>query len=48
MSSLCESCDHLASQHFMSGGRCDGDCIDPDTGEFYACPCVKFERDPDE
>lgn len=47
MSNLCESCEHLPIQH-VNGGNCQGDCLDPDTGEFYTCICPRFERDPDE
>lgn len=46
MSNLCESCEHLPIQH--GNGGCDGDCLDPDTGEFYACVCPRFVRDPDD
>ena len=46
MSHLCESCDHLASEH-PDAGRCVGDCFDPDYG-FYKCVCPRFERDPDD
>lgn len=47
MSNLCELCEHLPMEH-DNFGRCHGDCLDPETGEFYVCVCPRFERDPDD
>ena len=47
MSNLCQACDHLVIEHHNLG-RCQGDCLDPDSGEFYQCVCPVFEKDPDE
>lgn len=44
MSHMCASCTHLGSEH-PGGGSCVGECLDPDTGDFYVCPCPVFERD---
>lgn len=46
MSNLCESCDHLSSEH-ANGGRCTGECFDPDYDTRYLCVCPVFVRDPD-
>ena len=43
MSNYCESCTHLASEH-PAGGKCVGDCLDPEWGDFYQCPCPLFEK----
>ena len=47
MSHLCDSCEHLASEH-ENLGNCHGECVDPEMGDFYICPCPRFERDPDD
>ena len=47
MSNLCQSCDHLVIEH-PNLGRCQGDCLDPESGEFYQCICPVFDKDPDE
>jgi len=45
---MCGSCEHTQSQHHLDFGRCEQDCIDPDMGDFYTCPCPHFEADTDE
>jgi hypothetical protein len=46
-SNNCASCEHAVAEHHMSWGRCEQQCIDPDMGDIYCCPCPHFERDTD-
>ena len=48
MSNLCGSCEHAVAEHQLGFGACVQQCVDPDWGDTFCCPCPHFERDTDE